>query len=178
MHETLILRSSVSSPLMRHVLFKGFSIAFVGILLLVLTGIYLPVTSLKAWGWLIFFFSLALIAWGLLPYRRLSRLQLKPDELIIANGDGLTYVSKGKKVLSFPLDSVRQISCINKPHYYGIAIYFKDSSHSPMTIYEVAVVEKLQRGRRKMKRGDLFFPYFNRRSYDELKDWIQTTSGD
>lgn len=172
MHETLILRSSISSPHMRHVLFRGFSIAFIGILFLVLSGIYFPASTLKMWGWLIFFFSLTLLTWGLLPYRRLSRFQLNPDELVIAkgkgNGNGLYYISKGKKILSFQLESVHHISYIDNSEHYGIAFFFKKSAHSSIVIYEEAGAKKVQNNSRNKGKGDLFFPFFNRRSYEEL----------
>jgi hypothetical protein len=170
--EVLIIRSSISSPLLRSTLFQGFAIAFLGVLILLLAGSFLPVAFLHTWGWSLFLISLGLITVGLLPYRRLSRLQLKPNELILVNSNQVVFSLQGRKLLTLPLQSVSQISYISLSKLYGIAIWLKPAPLAPIIIHQLPEkVKKLRQQGQRMGNADLFFPYFNQRAYDELMDW-------
>ena len=169
MKEFLIIRSTISSPLLKKVLFRGFAIAFLGIILLLLAGIFIPPVTLRHWGWILFLLSLSLITFGLLPYRRLSRLQLKPNELVLDHFHQLTFYSKGQAILTFPLQSIVQANYIDHPQQYGIAIWMKDS----IVVHLPKEVKKLQRQGQQIAQANLFLPYFNRHAYDELMEWLE-----
>lgn len=171
MKEFLILRSVISSELMKNVLFRGFAIAFAGMFLLLAAGVFIPFSILQYWGWIIFLLSLGLIAWGLIPYRRLSRLQLKPNELILSEGHLLSFNSKGNRVLSLPFQSIDKLSYVDHAQCYGIAVWLKSSPHPLIVVYQFKEVEKLKKKGREMGNADLFFTYFNQRSYKELVEW-------
>ncbi len=137
-----------------------------------MAGVFIPSSTLKIWGWIIFLCSLGLITWGLLPYRRLSRLQLNPNELTLANNNVLSFYSKGDKILSFPFECVAKINYIEHPQRYGMAVWLKSFPLAPITYYETNGMEKMKKDAQQMH-ADLFFPYFNRRAYEELLDWQQ-----
>jgi hypothetical protein len=171
--ETLIVRSSISSSLLRDTLFKGCVIAGIGMLLLLLVGIFIPAASLHTWGWGVFFISLGLIAYGLLPYRILSRLQLKPNELILTPSQHLAFFSRGRKILTLPLQSVSCIRYVSHPTSYGIAVWLKSPPPLAVVVHQwPKEMEKLRLQGESMEKADLFFPYFPQRAYDELIEEI------
>jgi hypothetical protein len=168
--EVFVIRSSISSSLVRSTLFQGFAIAFLGILILLLAGIFMPVASLHKWGWILFLLSLGFVTLGLLPYRRLSYLQLHPDKLVLMNSDDVSFYSKGRKILTFPLQSVARMSYIQCSRSYGIAVWLKPTAL--IVIHQLPQEAKKRRNKgQKIEQADLFFPYFNQHAYHELMNW-------
>lgn len=171
--EFLIVRASISSALLRATLFRGFAVALIGICILLVAGSYLPVESLHKWGWGLFLIALGLITWGMLPYRRLSRLQVKPDELVLLDQNHMTYVQRGKKILTIPVSSIAQMRYISHPSAYGIAIWLKPSPSKPVIAHQAfKEVEQMRKQGQRINKADVFLPYFNQRAYDELMDWL------
>ncbi len=172
--ESFIVRSSISSQLLKTILFKGFAIAFLGILVLLFAGTIMPPLILQTWGWMLFLISLGLIVIGLLPYRRLSRLQLKPNEIVFKDLNYLIFYSKGRKILTLSMQSIAHISYVHHPKRYGIAIWLKPPPITPIVIHQFPKeVEELRYKGQLAGGADVFFPYFNRRAYDELMSWQQ-----
>lgn len=131
---------------MKWILIQGSLLAILGALMLVFSGIFLPVVILKKWGLLIFLFSLGLIAAGLIPYRRLQRLEIKPDQLILLE-KGLIYKKAGDQEWQFSFDSIQSVDFVDNPWRYGILLRIENQ-------------------------WDVFLPYFTRRSYDELRNHL------
>lgn len=123
-------------------LFLGSILAILGAALLLYSGIALPVETLKKWGALLFLISLGLIAAGLIPYRRLQKLELNPDQLVILE-KGLIYKRAGVQEWQLPFDSIQSIDYVDNPWRYGILLHIEN-------------------------RWDIFLPYFTKRSYEEL----------
>lgn len=171
--EYLIIRTAISPALSRHVLIKGFSIALLGIAALFAGGIFLPFPSLQKWGWLLFLISIGLITLGLLPYRRLMRLQLKPNELSLLDSEELTFKSRGRNKLTIPLQSISKIEYVDDPLNYGIAVWLIQPPPSPVVVHECPKeIEKLRKKGSEKGNADLFFAHFNRHAYDELIEWL------
>lgn len=173
MNKAFKIRSSISSELMRKILFRGFILSFFGMIFLILAAIFIPKSEMQTWGWIIFLISFAFIPIGLLPYRRLSRLQLHPNELVQIDEEDLIYISKGKRILKIPLISVNELNYIDDVSAYGIGVSLKTPPVLPVIVYDLSEGEKLYRKGRKVKM-DLFFPYFNHRAYVELMLWIKS----
>jgi hypothetical protein len=168
----LVLRSSISSALLKETLLRGFIVAFFGVLILLFAGSYLPVEFLHKWGWSLFLIGIGLVTLGMLPYRHLSRLQIKPNELILSDSDHIVFFQKGKKLLTIPLQSIAQMKCVIHPRLYGIALWLKSTPLEPIVVHQSAKeVENMRRLGQRIGNADLFFPYFNQRAYDELMDW-------
>lgn len=170
--EYLIIRTTISRTVIKRVLLKGFCIALLGILGLVLGGIFLPIDSLQRWGWVIVFTSLGLVTLGLRPYRRLVRLQLKPNELSILDADMMTFISRGRKILTIPLQSISKISYLAHPLHDGIAVWLKQPAPDPVVIHDGLKEVEVIRKKGREKGADLFFSHFNLHAYEELIDWI------
>ena len=155
--ETLIIRSSISAQFLKKILFGGFAIAFPGVLILLLPGIFMPQLTLQHWGWVFYLMGLGLITGGLLPYRRFSRLQLKPNELIVDDLNQIVYCSKGKKILTIQLQSVSKMSYVDHPRHYGILIWLKPMPIAPIVIHQsVKEAERLRLQGRQIGKADLF----------------------
>lgn len=138
----MTLRTSVKPQLLKWVLFLGSFFAILGACLLLFSGIALPVDSLKKWGPLLFLLSLGLIAGGLIPYRRLQKLEVNPDQLVILE-KGLIYKRAGVQEWQLPFDSIQSADYIDNPWRYGILLHVENS-------------------------WDIFLPYFTKRAYEEL----------
>lgn len=171
MNQSFVIRSSISSSLLKKVLFRGFCIALVGILLLLFAGIFIPASHLKDWGGGIFLISLALITWGLLPYRRLSKLQLKPNEIVITGGDDCNYYVKGRKIISFSLQSVDVMDYVDHSLRYGIQVWLKSRDGVLVEMDDSREAKKMRRIDSQGRIG-LFFSYFSKRAYEELQEFL------
>lgn len=119
--EQITLRSSLSSALMRRMLWRGTFIAAIGAAGLIFGGAFLPPEKLSVWGLPLFIGASVIITFGLLPYRRLKKLEMQPYELI-DNGVTLKLV-KGNKILwEYPLNTIKKITYRDSPTKYGLDI--------------------------------------------------------
>lgn len=169
---THILRTSLSSSLMRFTLFKGICLAVMGLCGLLWGALTMPPSLLQRWGPWLFLIGMGFITWGMLPYRRLSLLQVKPDELHLASTHLVNFYRKGKKILTLSLPSIEQLDYVDEGHLYGIALKMRPHS---LTCHEddPAEMKKLEKQGKSLKEGELFFPYFSRQAFRELQEWQQ-----
>ena len=92
-------KSHIHSKMMTRMLWRGTALAGVGVLMLVLLGSQMPLAQLKVWGLPLLLVAVALVAFGLVPYRQLNKLRLQPDEMELAKG-ALHYTRRGQPLLS------------------------------------------------------------------------------
>jgi len=142
-------KTTVTTSLLKKSLFSGMVKASIGITLIVMTGTFLPLPQLQTWGLPIFFASLLLIIIGLVPYKKLSRLQTNPYHLRIEEEKLILLSPKLIPLQTLPIDTMQEISHTTHNHIYGITIILKDGEKH-------------------------FFPYFSKRSFDELKESIKS----
>lgn len=145
--QEITLRSSIKPELMRKLLFKGTLLAGIGAVSILLAGLFLSPDYLAIWGLPIFLIGMGLITIGLLPYRRLKRLELNPHKLIIRPSESVQLLIKGKTVLVIPWNEIAKIEYEDHETNYGIRFFFKSSENIP-----------------------IFIPFFSRRSYQTLLD--------
>lgn len=98
-----------------------------------------------------FFLGGALIVWGLLPYRRLCRIEMKPNEVHIDQNGLLTYYETGEPKFSLQTAKIDRIEPVNEGKVYGMAVYLKGSAR---------------------KSYDIFLPYFKKNSVEMLATYI------
>ena len=166
------LRSSISTQLVTRALFKGVVLSSLGICGMCYGGVFLTLSTLTQWGWLLYILSIGLITLGMLPYRRLIKLQLNPQELWLTTNHEVLYFSKKRKLLTLPLEAVESLEYIDTWNQYGIAVKLKSPIQRPIIVHErPEEVEKLRRGGASLNQPDLFFPYFSRYVCEELKSW-------
>lgn len=169
----MTITTTVSSKVLKDALFKGSALAILGILTLTAAAIFLPAARLQESGSLIFFISILLIAVGLIPYRQLSRLQLNPSRLSF-DSEEIHYFQRGKKILTIPLASLSNWNFIDDPFHYGMTATIQKPPYPLLTIYYPREVKKLRKKGAQLG-ADLFFPFFNRRSYEEwMREYRET----
>lgn len=173
--ETLKIRNSIQPALMRSAVAKGTLLGVTGVGLWLL-GLFLPISTLKYWGLPIFLIGGGMITWGLLPYRRLRALENTPNELVAIENQYIQYRSKGKNVLRIPVISIREMHYVEKGSQYGIGILLKDPIPEKILIHDLTFnIDKFQENSLVNYRSDLYFPYFSKRSFQELLDFQTST---
>ena len=170
------IHSSIRPELKKQVLMRGSIFAGIGALLLLLTGAFLPLSLLKYWGWLIFLMSMGLITLGLLPYRKLTRLEKVPQAIEIEK-DRMVVYSDHKLLMAIPFSTIQNLEYIDKEGDYGIGIWLKHPIEEKIILKsdKFDILNYTNLSRRKFG-CDLMFPYFSKRGYEELKE--HTLEGD
>jgi hypothetical protein len=123
------------------------------------------------WGWLLYLISIGLITAGMLPYRRLVKLQLNPEELYLTENHEVIYFSKKRKLLTLPLEAVDFWEYVDTWNRYGIAVKLKSPLRRPVIVHQLEEVENLRKRSLSNGMSDLFFPYFSNYVCEELKNW-------
>lgn len=170
MKNQFTLRTTLTPTFLHQTLLKGFGVALIGILGLLYGSIYADLSTLQTWGFTLFIVSLGLIATGLLPYRRLSRLQMNPNKLCLAEPHHLEFYAKGRLLLVIPMESIARLEYLSNPAPYGIALWLKPTHSSVVKGFPEDVKNLKEQGKQRAG-ADLFFPYFNQRSFEELVNW-------
>lgn len=143
------IRSSIKTSLKRYTLLRGSLLAVAGASILLFAGSWLPVDVLKIWGLPLLICGGGLITLGLLPYRKLSRLETKPNEIIVSDSC-VHFVQNGKPMSAIPQKDIQRLSYLEQGRHYGICLLLKKPSGV-----------------------SLFFPYFSESAFEELKDLIE-----
>jgi len=138
-------------------------------MIILLGGTVLPLEQLKFWGIPIFISGITLIAIGLMPYKRLSQLQLKPHE-IHYDGEALLFCKQGGALFKIQESSIAKMEYREKEKLYGIAIFLKRPIEEPVKVlqsqfnFEAFSVHSAEH----FEQCDLFFPYFSASCCQEL----------
>lgn len=159
-----IIRSSIRPELKLNTLLNGTLIAVAGVALLVAGGTFMPERLLSTWGFLIWIVALFMIAYGLIPYRKLTRLELKPFE-IHNEGDRFLFKTPKGIVLTLPKKELIKSQYVTLGKVYGIAIWLKEPKKLPDTLRNDLYQNKI----RKAFGCDLFLPYFSEKGYSEFQ---------
>jgi hypothetical protein len=170
-NETLKIRNSIQPALIRNAVMKGTLLGVIGVGLWLL-GLFLPVSVLKYWGLPLFLIGGGMITWGLLPYRRLRALENSPNELVAFENKYIQYRSKGKDILKIPIQSIHEMKYVEKGSEYGIGILLKDPIPEKILIHDTTFnIDKFQENSLVNYKSDLYFPYFSKRSFQELQNF-------
>lgn len=156
MEEPINIRSCIRPDLMRRTVWRGTVYAGIGAMLLVLSGAFFSPEFLSRWGFLIFLVGMAFIIWGLLPYKKLRRLEMNPSVIRIEDGM-LNYIQKGKCVTSIPINTIARCEYYMNKDVYGVGIMQKKN-----------IASKKLEASSKEYGYDLFFPYFSESSVHKL----------
>jgi hypothetical protein len=164
------LYSGIRSVLKRQILFKGIFFALAGVLLWVVCGALIPEDYLSVWGPVIFFGGGLLITLGIVPYKRLSHLEDHPHRLQVSD-DRLSFLYKGKPLISLPTDNIKKVEFRDDNGLYGIALWIK-SDNKLFTHRSTLCPKHYMLEVKRKHHCDLFFPYFSRNSYERLSDFL------
>lgn len=172
MKRILSVRSTIYPQIMRKTLFRGVFVGLLGILIIIYAGIAIPEKTLSVWGFPLFMLGIGLLTFGLIPYRRLTRLESKPDELIVTDSNDLEFYSKATILMHIPIESIERVEYLKKNQLYGVGVWLKRNQSSKKVVFhpnfDIAAFQK----RADRFGADLFFPYFSERSVKELQEVI------
>lgn len=167
--DSIKLFSTVKPTLVRKTLIKGSIIAIFGILILSYFGTFVSPSVLKFWGIPVVISGVALIAIGLIPYRRLRKLETSPSEIIVGSDGYIQYFSGGKQRYSIPISLILKTEYIENESCYGIAFRFKEATEEKIIVHDRHYKMAKQLKTSQDKYGcNLFIPMFNRRAYARL----------
>lgn len=164
------LRTTITPALLHQTLLKGFGLALIGIFGLLYGSIYVDLSILQMWGFTLFIVSLGLIVMGLLPYRRLSRLQINPNKLCLVEPHQLEFYAQDRLLLIIPMEAIARLEYVANSSLYGIALWIKPTNSVIVKGFPEEVKNLKQQGQQQAG-ADLFFAYFNERSFEELMQW-------
>lgn len=117
----MVIRTKLKPALLRQVLFRGTLMGGAGVLIWVLAGIFLPLTLMKLYGWGIFTIGFLLILFGLLPYRKLKRLELNPNKIEMG-GESFDYYENRKLKIRIPNEKIQEVTFIDEGLNYGVEV--------------------------------------------------------
>ena len=170
----LILRSTIYNDLLTRTLKRGAWIGGGGALLIILGGTLLPLVLLKIWGIPLFCTGMACISIGLLPYRRLTWLQLKPHTLYLS-ADQLTFFRSGKPLLKIALCSLEKSAYLENEKQYGIGLWLKRPIIEKVKVLQpdFNFVRFSEQSMENFEGCDFFLPYFSRHAWGNLRDLLE-----
>lgn len=167
----LTLRSSVRPSLKKTALIKGSILGGLGIALWLYGGIFLSIETLTIWGWPILIIGGGLISSGLFPYRKLVRQENNPHKIIVNDLEELEFYSQGTPLFKVSMDNIEEMAFLDDDIRYGIGLWIKN----PKTQYIEVLHPSLDLSAylKKCQKDyfcDLYFPFFSKRSYQELEE--------
>lgn len=166
-----ILRSCITTELKKQTLKKGASFTLSGGGLLLAIA-FLPFSMLKSLGVIAFFFACFLIALGLVPYRRLLLLELNPFELSIQS-NRIVFYQKNRPLFALEREHIINLDYQEMPLYGIIAKLDKPlKGKIKVLTKKTKFFAHLGRWQKNYPEGILFFPYFTKHSFDELKSHL------
>lgn len=167
----LKLRSSIRPALKKKTMIRGSILGGLGILLWVYSGLFLSISTLTIFGWPIFLTGGILITLGLLPYRKLTRLENKPHEIIITDLDELSYFSQGVPMFKISMKNIEEMAFLDDDVRYGIGFWIKTPASKHIEILHPSLdLNVYLKNCQKDYFCDIFFPYFTKRSFEELEE--------
>lgn len=168
-NDSIKLFSSIKPALLRASLIRGTVIALCGVLLLAYGGTFLDVNTLSFWGIPLLLVGGGLIAFGLIPYRRLCRYEKNPNEIVVNQGGYMQFVERGKIKYSIPIESIDQLKYHEMGNDYGICVIFKKDVEKKMIVHNGRFdMGAYQKYCRSSYGCDLYIPYFARRAFTRL----------
>ena len=173
--ETYICRSSIHSELLNHTLKRGTVLGGSGVFLFLMGGTILPLELLSLWGIPFFTVGLFFIAIGLIPYRKLARLQLTPHEIHF-DGKTLLFLKQGKPLFKIDVPSIEKINYLEREHLYGMGIWLKKPINEKVKVlqsqfnFAAFTTDSMHR----FQGCDLFLPFFTKRSFEEFQTVFTT----
>lgn len=175
--DTVKLFSTIKPSLLRNSLMRGSIAALLGVLLLILAAAYLPPSAMMHWGLPILLAGGGLMVYGLIPYRRLIRMEEEPNELLLIGENCLQLFSFGKLQYTLPMAMIHKTEYFDAGNDYGIAIWFSEGGENKIIVHNHRLnMARCLSNSRKRYGCDLFIPYFGRRSYMRLALFSEGTS--
>lgn len=172
MNDTITLRTSIRPKLKQFLLFRGSLLAFSGVSLILYAGVFVGPKALSHWGLSLCFVAFLMMAWGLIPYRRASKMEEQPSELIISEDLSVRYRKQGKESTSFSLRDVDEAIFCEEKGLYGMGLKFKIKERVP-TVTPSLIFTLYSHSLKRKYAFDLFFPFFTERTVHEFQELMR-----
>lgn len=114
--------SSIKPTLLRAALFKASLFGGIGALFFLFAA-FLPLPLIAWMGLPLFCLGLFFIAWGFIPYRKLTYLETNPHEIGYEKGE--LVVRQGKRLFTIDLETIERIDYVEKEGIYGLTFILK-----------------------------------------------------
>lgn len=138
--------STVYPSLKQKLLFRGTALGILGAGFLLIFSTWSSEVFLSKWGLLIFCIGISSIAIGMIPLRKIQRVENAPHKLSITR-QGLIYEKQGKTPLFLQKNDILNTQFLQRGDLYGIEV----------------MTSTLQK---------FFFPYFSEISANTLAEYI------
>lgn len=168
---TLVARSCVKPSLLRTILFRGTWLGACGIFLIIATGTLLPYFLLYFFGLPLLLLGFTFIGLGLVPYRRLTKLEVNPYELIYENETHLVLSRNQKPMFKIPTDQIEKIDYMEKERFYGIAVQLKPPMKGKVIVCGKQI--DLSPFVSPFQGYDLFLPFFTKSANEEVEEFLE-----
>ena len=166
-------RTAITSTFKRQCVLRASLGGGLGVMILVGAGSFLPLQFLESWGLPLFFASLGLITWSMLPYKQLVQLENKPDELWLNTKGDIVYAKKGIPTFTVPQNSLEKMFFIQKTNEYGICLSIKQHPREKVRIHNPNFDYATINHKNLRKYGcDIFLPFFSERTFKDLQDTL------
>jgi hypothetical protein len=129
---------------------------------------------MQVWGLPLFFAGMGLIAWGLIPYRKLKKLEENPNRIIL-DGTSIGYAAGSKLLFTLPVEAIDRVAYLENGSSYGIGITLKfplpvklrgEDPRFDLSAFRATSLSK--------HNCDLFLPYFSHRAFETLQDYLES----
>jgi len=168
--DTEKLRTSIRNSLKKKLLFRGSLFAVIGAAILIYMAVAFSVHQLQVWGFALWSISILLIAFGLVPLKRINRLETRPHEILLSSDRELAFFLNKRKEVTLPFDRIEKIEFYDDGRIYGIAFHLKAPCRQPG--FEWIYLPQIWWIKWKTQ-SQLFLPFFTKRSFNELQEHLE-----
>ena len=138
----LSLHTTIDTKYKIALLKRGTFMAAIGLGAMIFASIEIGPTLLSKSGIFIFLFGVFMIGYGLLPYRKMMRLELSPHHLFV-DEEVIEYVHD-KKIEQIATKEIASIEYYQNTTGYGIKIKKQDGSTIVMPFFSKRTFDRLQ----------------------------------
>lgn len=124
--DTQTFYTSISPAHKRKVLFRGTLFAIIGLMPMLYASLFLDVKALSAWGWLNFVWGIGWIAAGMIPYKRLSKLERTPNKIVLSQDGSFRYCVGDAPVLNLKAEAISDVSFTEQRGAGGATVVTKE----------------------------------------------------
>lgn len=163
------IQSTIDATTLKKSLFQGTSISALGALLFIVPTLFLSIPYLSRWGLYLFTISFFLIAIGMLPYKRLLKLQITPH-VIEFLPEGIALWWKQKKICFISFSHLASIVYQADKKIPGIQLHITGIDHY---YCHKKIVDRWQQKMQKKYRCDFFIPYISQKSYFKAQKFLE-----
>lgn len=121
------LFSIVKPDVKKSFLIRGMILGFCGTALLLGMGVFASVDILSVWGIPSFLGGIFLIGFGLIPYRKLTRLETHPHQIIL-DENAFTFISTYGNEVRVLYSTIKKITFVETKRRYGLRLELEGKS--------------------------------------------------